>query len=486
MFGHSTAREPLRSAAGSRAHDGTGRAALPHTPLCAGPPSVRTDLARALASGFLAGEWTQSGLVESGAGVLGRRPRWLGPLARQTLELYPRPPHDRPRELATLIASRPAAAKAGRTRPVVQPVAATHMVTNRWRLPVLDGLGDVADFFGRQRIGARLVRRSAAPSPHDRRRSAPALPGQPPSRPQRRDPCPRGAQAAAEGHPAAAARRDRVPDPTARRSPRVPARRLGAGLRSAACGPARRTATGPGGVLRQRHGLAGLRDLALGRLPRTRRPLPVRAGDQRPAALGLAGHPAALGRRAPGRPLAAGTPTRRAAPAAGCAHLSGAGQPRRVPARRPAHRARALVGRPVHALRRRPRVLRRRRLGHRHLEAARRHRGDRAGRGLPDSTRARPPSCPARGVSAWPAWSSTSGPGGSPTRSTCCAPSCTTADGTARAPRTGTRSPPSRITCAAGSPGSPSTTPCEAPAPGRARRHRLESLTPESAHLPQH
>ena len=67
---------------------------------------------------------------------------------RQTLGPYPRPPHDRPRELATLIASRPAAAKAGHTRPLVQPVAATHMVTNRWRLPVLDGLGDVADFFG--------------------------------------------------------------------------------------------------------------------------------------------------------------------------------------------------------------------------------------------------------------------------------------------------------------------------------------------------
>ena len=35
-FGHCTARDPLRSAAGDRAHDGTGRAALPHT-----SPSVR-------------------------------------------------------------------------------------------------------------------------------------------------------------------------------------------------------------------------------------------------------------------------------------------------------------------------------------------------------------------------------------------------------------------------------------------------------------
>ena len=31
-FGHGTARDSLRSAAGHRAHDGTGRAALPHAP----------------------------------------------------------------------------------------------------------------------------------------------------------------------------------------------------------------------------------------------------------------------------------------------------------------------------------------------------------------------------------------------------------------------------------------------------------------------
>jgi RNA-directed DNA polymerase len=109
---------------------------------------VRPDLARALASGFLAGEWTPTGLVASGSLVLGRRPAWLRPLARQTLELYPRPPHDRPRELATNIATRPAAAKAARVRALTQPVAATRMLTNRWRLPVLHGLGDVADLLG--------------------------------------------------------------------------------------------------------------------------------------------------------------------------------------------------------------------------------------------------------------------------------------------------------------------------------------------------
>lgn len=107
---------------------------------------MRGDLARALAAGFLDGEWTRAGLVESGAVVLGRRPRWLPPLVRQVLELYPRPPADRPRELATNLASRPAAAKAMAARPLVQPVASPRMLANRWRLPVFDDLSDLAAF----------------------------------------------------------------------------------------------------------------------------------------------------------------------------------------------------------------------------------------------------------------------------------------------------------------------------------------------------
>lgn len=106
---------------------------------------MRDDLARALAAGFLAGEWTVPGLARSGAVVVGRRPRWLAPLARQTLELYPRPPLDRPRELATNLPTLAAAAKVARTRPVVQPVAETRMLTNRWRLPELHRVADLAD-----------------------------------------------------------------------------------------------------------------------------------------------------------------------------------------------------------------------------------------------------------------------------------------------------------------------------------------------------
>jgi len=106
---------------------------------------MRPGLARALAAGFLTGEWTAVGLVESGRGVLGRRPGWLRDLALQTLELYPRPPHDRPRELAANIATRPAAAKVRRTRALTQPLTTTRMTSNRWRLPVLDDLDALAD-----------------------------------------------------------------------------------------------------------------------------------------------------------------------------------------------------------------------------------------------------------------------------------------------------------------------------------------------------
>lgn len=107
---------------------------------------MRADLARALAAGFLAGDWTKDALLAAAQDVVGARPKWLPPLVRQTLELYPRPPHDRHRELAANIATRPAAAKASRVRPTYQPLAPTRMLTNRWQLPRLDDLGALADF----------------------------------------------------------------------------------------------------------------------------------------------------------------------------------------------------------------------------------------------------------------------------------------------------------------------------------------------------
>ncbi len=105
---------------------------------------MREDLSRALANAFLAGQWSQPGLVDSGALVLRRRARWMPALCRQVLALYPRPPADRPRELAAVVAGRPAAERTGRARPLSRPVAPTRMVTNPWHLPVLDDLSDLA------------------------------------------------------------------------------------------------------------------------------------------------------------------------------------------------------------------------------------------------------------------------------------------------------------------------------------------------------
>ena len=109
---------------------------------------MRADLARALAGSYLAGQWNRAGLLVSGAEVVGRRARWLGPLARQVLELYPRPPLDRPRELADLIRTRPAAERAAGTGPIRHPLAGTRMVRNPWRLVPLHDLVDLRDLFG--------------------------------------------------------------------------------------------------------------------------------------------------------------------------------------------------------------------------------------------------------------------------------------------------------------------------------------------------
>lgn len=105
---------------------------------------MRPDVAAALGAGFLSGDWTEDGLLTSGARVIGRRPQWLRQLAAQVLAAYPTAPRDRPRELAAAVAGLPAAAKARRTRVLRRAPAPTAMARNRWALPVLDGLDDLA------------------------------------------------------------------------------------------------------------------------------------------------------------------------------------------------------------------------------------------------------------------------------------------------------------------------------------------------------
>jgi hypothetical protein len=63
----------------------------------------RHSCAAALASAFLAGEWSARGLRERGRETFGVTPRWLGGLAGEVLDVYHRPPLDRPHELADVI-----------------------------------------------------------------------------------------------------------------------------------------------------------------------------------------------------------------------------------------------------------------------------------------------------------------------------------------------------------------------------------------------
>ena len=114
-------------------------------------------VAHALAGAFLGGEWTRPGMVTSGAVVLGARRRWLGPLARAVLEVYHRPPVDRPRELAdVIVGSEPFLAAAEHAREHGRPFTVrqrvpvtTRMVRRRWPVPVLD---DAAALAGLLRI----------------------------------------------------------------------------------------------------------------------------------------------------------------------------------------------------------------------------------------------------------------------------------------------------------------------------------------------
>lgn len=107
---------------------------------------MRRSLAHALAAGFLHGEWTRRGLVDSGTYVLGRRRNWLWRLSGEVLGFYPRPPLDRPRELATIIIRSAAAERVGADRPVRHPVTPTRMVANPWGLIELHTVEDLRAF----------------------------------------------------------------------------------------------------------------------------------------------------------------------------------------------------------------------------------------------------------------------------------------------------------------------------------------------------
>lgn len=112
-------------------------------------------VAAALAAAFLDGPWTAADLAARGRRAVGRpRVRWVRLLAEQVLERFPRPPLDEPRSLQAVVAwstpyqeARTKASRAGEPLRVAHlAAAATAMGRNRWGVPVLDTVADLAAF----------------------------------------------------------------------------------------------------------------------------------------------------------------------------------------------------------------------------------------------------------------------------------------------------------------------------------------------------
>lgn len=110
-------------------------------------------VAKALASAFLVGPWTSSGLAERGAEVIGGRTPWLLSLVRSTLRFFPRPPRARLELLSELLATRPVLRRACRNP--LAPVtirrwftAAPEMGRQPWPVPSLPTQAELAGWLG--------------------------------------------------------------------------------------------------------------------------------------------------------------------------------------------------------------------------------------------------------------------------------------------------------------------------------------------------
>lgn len=106
-------------------------------------PAYATALARA----FLAGDWNRDALLTRGREVFGRQPRWLARLVADVLELYHRPPLDRPRELATVIDTLQSQRRVRKLPPVERWFTfEPQMGRMRWCVRPLCTVADVAAF----------------------------------------------------------------------------------------------------------------------------------------------------------------------------------------------------------------------------------------------------------------------------------------------------------------------------------------------------
>jgi RNA-directed DNA polymerase len=108
-------------------------------------------LAGGLAAAFLAGEWTEAGLVRRGRDAVQPPPRWMRRVAAEVLAHYHRPPLDRPRELERFIELQ--LARIPPPAQVRQGVRHWHlfeqsMGRRRWPVAELDGVDRLAALLG--------------------------------------------------------------------------------------------------------------------------------------------------------------------------------------------------------------------------------------------------------------------------------------------------------------------------------------------------
>ena len=284
-------------------------------------------------------------MAEQARLALGKRV-WLKRVAGEVLEAYHRPPRDRPRELAAFIATR----LDGVRRPprvLREPIFHTEMAPSRWPVPRIDTVGDLAE---RLELDPGQLAWLADVKGLERRADREAAQLHLRARPAGDGAAARAGapEAAAEGDPALDPARAAGLDSAARRRARVRQGSLGPHARRSAHRPPGGPRAGPRGLLRVRRRGARLRHLPHRGLSGGRRAHADRAVHERRACRGV--------RR---RRVPALAPARDAAPAPGRAHLAGAGQPRRLPPGRAAHRPRRRDRRPLLALRRRSDVLRR-------------------------------------------------------------------------------------------------------------------------------
>jgi hypothetical protein len=103
------------------------------------------ETADALAYAYLAGAWSEAAMLRRGREALAPPTRWLRPVTREVLAAYPRPPRDRPRELAAYVRlllderARPPAPRVRRWF-VIEPA----MAPSPFAVPEIATAGDLA------------------------------------------------------------------------------------------------------------------------------------------------------------------------------------------------------------------------------------------------------------------------------------------------------------------------------------------------------